>query len=74
MEFSRQEYWSGLPFATPEDLPHSGMEPVSLGLLYWQADSLTLSHQGSPHEVQHCWLNGERRAEKPEEPVFVLIW
>ena len=30
MEFSRQEYWSGLPFASPGDLPNSGIEPVSL--------------------------------------------
>ena len=30
MEFSRQEYWSGLPFPTPEDLPGPGMEPTSL--------------------------------------------
>ena len=30
MEFSSQEYWSGLPFPTPGDLPHSGIEPVSL--------------------------------------------
>ena len=29
MEFSRQEYWSGLPFPTPGDLPNSGIEPVS---------------------------------------------
>ena len=28
--FSRQEYWSGLPCAPPGDLPHPGMEPVSL--------------------------------------------
>ena len=28
--FSRQEYWSGLPFPTPEDLPNSGIEPVFL--------------------------------------------
>ena len=27
MEFSRQEYWSGLPFPTPGDLPHPGIEP-----------------------------------------------
>ena len=26
---SRQEYWSGLPFPTPEDLPYSGIEPMS---------------------------------------------
>ena len=30
MEFSRQEYWSGLPFPTPGDLPDPGSEPASL--------------------------------------------
>ena len=30
MEFSRQEYWRGLPFPASEDLPNSGVEPVSL--------------------------------------------
>ena len=30
MEFPRQEYWSGLPFPSPGDLSHSGIEPVSL--------------------------------------------
>ena len=29
MEFSRQEYWSGLPFPTPGDLPDPGMGPES---------------------------------------------
>ena len=31
MEFSRQEYWSGLPFSTPGDLPDPGIELKSLG-------------------------------------------
>ena len=30
MGFTRQEYWSGLPFPTPEDLPDPGFEPASL--------------------------------------------
>ena len=30
MEFSRQEYWSGLPFPSLGDLPDSGIEPGSL--------------------------------------------
>ena len=30
--FSRQEYWSGLPFLSPEDLPDPGFEPVSPAL------------------------------------------
>ena len=37
MEFSRQEYWSGLPFPSPGDLPDPGIEPGSLAL---RADSL----------------------------------
>ena len=32
MGFSRQEYWSGLPFPSPGDLPHPGIEPMSLVL------------------------------------------
>jgi len=30
MEFLRQEYWNGLPFPTPGDLPDLGIEPASL--------------------------------------------
>ena len=30
MGFPRQEYWSGLPFTSPGDLPNPGIEPVSL--------------------------------------------
>ena len=29
MEFSKQEYWGGLPFPSPEDLPDQGIEPTS---------------------------------------------
>ena len=32
MGFPRQEYWSGLPFASPGDLPNPGIEPVSPAL------------------------------------------
>jgi len=38
MGFSRQEYWSGLPFPSPGDLPYSGIEPGSPTL---EADALT---------------------------------
>ena len=30
--FSTQEYWSGLPFPSPDDLPDTGIEPISLAL------------------------------------------
>ena len=48
MVFSRQEYWSELPFPSLEDLPDPGIEPVSPAAPALQADSLLLSHQGSP--------------------------
>ena len=32
MEFSRQEYWRGLPFPSPGDLPHPGIGPGSPAL------------------------------------------
>ena len=45
MVLSRQEYWSGLPFPLPGDLPDPGIEIVFPA---WQADSLPLSHLESP--------------------------
>ena len=47
MEFSRQEYWSGLPFPSPGYLPDLGIELRSPAL---QVDSLPSEpHQGSPY-------------------------
>ena len=45
MEFSRQEYWSGLPCPSPGDLPDLGIEPGSPA---WQADSLLSEPLGKP--------------------------
>ena len=44
IEFSRQEYWSGLPFPSPEELSNPGTEPWSSAS---QADSLPFELQGS---------------------------
>ena len=43
--FARQEYWSGLPFPSPGDLPDPGIEPRSPTL---QADALTSAPPGKP--------------------------
>ena len=43
MGFSRQEYWSGLPFPSPGDLPHPGIKPGSPAL---EADALTSEPPG----------------------------
>ena len=44
MGFSRQEYWSGLPFPSPGDLSHPGIEP---GSPTFQADALTSEPPGN---------------------------
>ena len=46
MEFPRQEYWGGLPFPPPGNLPDPGIKPGSPAL---QADSLLSEPPGSPN-------------------------
>ena len=46
MEFSRQEYWNGLPFPSPGNLPNPGIKPTSLAFPALQVDSLPLRHLG----------------------------
>ena len=53
MEFSRQEYWSGLPFPSPGDLPNPGMEPRSPTL---QTDSLPTEPIGRPYIPTHTYI------------------
>ena len=63
MEFSRQEYWSGLPFPSPGGLPNQGSNP---GLLHCRRTLYRLSHQGSPIHPrkgeEYCKIHGERIA------------
>ena len=51
MGFSRQEYWSGLPFSLPRDLPNPGIEPISPATPALQADSSTSETPGKPGET-----------------------
>ena len=59
MEFSRQEYWSGLPFPSPGDLPNPGIEPRSPTL---QVDALPSEPPGNPRDAcyQRCMPNGKK--------------
>ena len=60
MEFSRQEYWSGLPFPSPGDRPNSGIEPGSPAL---QANSYIWGTTGAEHWSKQ-WHLGPRDAAK----------
>ena len=50
VEFSRQVYWSGLPFPSPGDLPNPGIEPRSLTL---KANSLPFEPPEKPYYMQN---------------------
>ena len=68
MEFSRQDYWNGLPFPTPGDLPDPGIEPTSLlspsladGFFFffnhwtsWEAQTKTLHLLNTRAEYLHA--------------------
>ena len=69
MGFPRQEYWSGLPFSSPEDLPDPGLEPRSPAL---QADSLPTELQGNPIFSwalmnKHRWYNHREKCLQTQE-------
>ena len=65
MGFSRQEYWSGLPFPSQGDLPDPGIKPGSPAL---QADALT-SEPPVKSQRAHKWeaIKGEARKEAEEK-------
>ena len=56
MGYSRQEYWSSLPFPPAGDLPNPGIKPVSLVSPAWQVDSSPLHHLGSPDKTETYYI------------------
>ena len=64
MGFSRQEYWSGLPFPSPGDLPDPGIEPRSPTS---EADALTFASPGKPSNARIQVLTSKisREERKP---------
>ena len=74
MGFSRQQYWSGLPFPSPGDLPNAGIEPKSPTL---QVDSLPAELPGKPQYYTLPSLIAQLAKNLPamqETPVRFLSW
>ena len=68
MDFSRQEYWSGLPFPSPRDFPYPGIEPRSPT---FQADSLPSEPPEKPYIVRP--VNIEKAKEFQKNIYFRFI-
>ena len=60
MRFSRQGYWGGLPFPSPEDLPNQELNP---GLLHCRWILSWLSHKGSPRILE--WVASPSPGDLP---------
>ena len=78
MGFSRQEYWSGLPFPSPGDFPDPGIKPRSPAAPALHTDSLPLSHGGSWDLLQLLLApiyhrDNDSRREKAES-LFQPLW
>ena len=72
MEFSRQEYWSGLPFPSPGNLPNTGIKPVSPAL---QADSLPSEPSGKSYRgwIKDRGTGGVRERKESQRQVRVCV-
>ena len=84
MGFSRQEYWSGLPFPTLGDLPDPGMKPVFLVSPKLAGGLFTTESPGKPHILSYIcttawsWLQSKEKIgwKKLHQTVnnWVFIW
>ena len=74
MGFPRKEYWSGLPFPSPGDLPNPGVEPRSRAL---QADSLPSELPGKPtqgHSAFFIWSNYLKKSFCNQDSHFFFLY
>ena len=69
MEFSRQEYWSGLPFPSPRDLPHPEMEPSSPISPALAGRSFTISASWECTDLikAYMWKSGRQEPPRSQE-------
>ena len=71
MDFPRQEYWSGLPFPSPGNLPDPGIEPESPAL---SARFFTAEPQGKPSGLWPCLIDHPVSRNKVDgQPTRILL-
>ena len=71
-EFPRQEYWSGLPFPSPENLPDSGIEPTSLASPTL-AGSLPSAPPGTSQQKAFSWVVNQSAKGQNKHPRQLLF-
>ena len=68
MGFSLQEYWNGVLFPLPVDLPDPGIDPEFLMSLATAGEFFSTSATGKLGSVPSVWLMGKTLALEPEQP------
>ena len=74
--FFKPEFWSGLPFPNPRDLPKPRLNPHLLCLLHWQADSLPLRPPGKSGYTKYQKKKKRERERlmcKLEEHLWITV-
>ena len=71
MEFPRQEYWSGLPFPSPGDLPNPG---INLRSAVLQADSLLSEPPGKSFNRKDAVNSVLEGGSNPDSPGSQISW
>ena len=74
MGFSRQEYWSGLPFPSPGHLSNPGIEPMSPVSPALQADSLSTEPLGNYRELTNYLCSGKTELPYLNYSLEVIWW
>ena len=71
-EIFRQEYWGGLPFPSPEDLPDPGIKPAFLASPALQADSLPTEPLEKPINLQLKRKEKEKKKQTASPVIFPI--
>ena len=71
MKFFRQEYWSGLPFPPPGDLPNPGIEPMSLTPSALAGRFFTTKRPENPLDT-HTRIKKKKKKKKPDSNVTTV--
>ena len=74
MGFSRQGYWSVLPFPPPGDLPASEIKPASLMYPHWHVGSLPLVQPGKPIKPLYSRSHKSLGCSSLSMNVIYIIW
>ena len=74
MELSRQEYWCGLLFPSPGDLPNSGIEPGSVSWISGRFFTVWAIREALKNDLQQHYCHLQQQQQQQDETPPQLLW